>query len=103
VEREDLPARSQLWVDQKNQGVMSIARGFVRRPIRKEETAVEDMERTNAMQYMLMVYLDTNRWAKTPEGMRTGRQSPKRHPYPLARSESRPAMAHSIFASSEGP
>jgi len=64
---------------------------------------MEDMERTNAMQYMLMVYLDANRWAKAPEGMRKGRHHPKRHPYPLQRSESRPAMAQSTFASYERP
>ena len=31
---------------------------------------MEDMARTNAIQYMLMVYLDENRWARMSEAQK---------------------------------
>jgi hypothetical protein len=69
---------------------------------------MEDMERTNAMQYMLLVYLGANRRVanrrtKTPEGIRTGKHNPKRQPYLRLGSEWRPALAQLTFASLEHP
>jgi hypothetical protein len=43
---------------------------------------VEDLERRNAVQYLLMVYLDAKPWAKMPEEMRTSERRSKRHSYP---------------------
>lgn len=34
---------------------------------------MEDLERRNVMQYMLLVYLDERRWAKVPEEMKDER------------------------------
>ena len=58
---------------------------------------MEDMERRNAMQYMLMVYLDEKRWARTSE------PGSKRRSYPPQSSESRQGVALSNSASPERP
>jgi hypothetical protein len=64
---------------------------------------MEDMERRNVMQYMLMVYLDEKRWAKMPEEMRTSGPGSKRRSYPLQSWESRHGVALSKSASPERP
>jgi len=64
---------------------------------------MEDMERKNAMQYVLMVYLDEKRWAKMPEETRTSECRSKRRSYPPQSSESRPVVAVSNSALLERP
>ncbi len=53
---------------------------------------MEDLQRRNAMQYMLMVYLDGGRWAKMAEETRAGGRRAKGGPYPRQSLESRPAF-----------
>jgi hypothetical protein len=58
--------------------------------ISKGEAAVEDMERRNAVQYLLMVYLGAKQWAKMPGEMRTSARRSKGHSYPPQRLEPHP-------------
>ena len=54
---------------------------------------MEDLEWRNAMQFMLLVYLDEKRWAKIPE--ETSGCRPKRRGYALQSSQSHPRVARS--------
>lgn len=72
---------------------MSLARRFIRRHIERR-TAVEEMERKNAVQYLLMVYLGANGPARMSEEMRTSEHGSKRRPYPRQSSESHPGGGH---------
>jgi hypothetical protein len=59
---------------------------------------VEDMERRNAVQYLLMVYLEAKRWAKMPEEMRKSARRSKEHSYPPKSFEPHPRGGASIAA-----
>jgi hypothetical protein len=58
---------------------------------------MDDMERRNAVQYMLMVYL-RKRWAKRPEERGTSECWSKRCAYPQQGLESPPGLAASNAA-----
>jgi hypothetical protein len=52
---------------------------------------MEELQRRNALQYLLMVYLDEERWAKMPEETRADGRRSNGGSEPVQNSESRPS------------